>query len=198
MVQINGEDHSVTGDWDYDGFSYCKELLERAYLMVGEEMVNDAKCLDATEVTLMKSLIQRHQHFKESEGNFLPGSNIYFPLGLDGDIHNYGGGTVNMKPFHTQFKLRLVFSPHKIWKLYNSGLPYVRKTSTKLGTNEVMGASNTSTCINSNWLDGAGCSPHGFIERTSDTTLQLNLRVRTSALILSLVTLEGGQLYSNG
>jgi len=198
MLQINGEDHSVTGDWDYDGFSFCKELLERAYLMVGEEMVNDAKCLDATEVTLMKSLIQRHQHFKESEGNFLPGSCIYFPLGLDGDIHNYGGGTVNMKPFHMQFKLRLVFSPHKIWKLYNSGLPYMRKTSTTRGTNEVMGATNTSTCINSNWLDGAGCSPHGFIERTSDTTLQLNLRVRTSALILSLVTLEGGQLYSNG
>ena len=39
MLQINGENHSVTGDWDYDGFSYCKELLERAYLMVGEENV---------------------------------------------------------------------------------------------------------------------------------------------------------------
>ena len=195
VTSIGGQNQSSSGGaWDHEDMTFANDIVGSAWLQVGEEKVNDAKTVDATVLDPWKVFVQRHQHFKEME-NFLPGSTIYFPLGLDCDIHNYGGGSTNFKPFSQQCKMVMRIDPWKIDKLYKAGIPYVKYDGGLKGAAAIDGDPKALENACSRWVGADGGSLHGFIER-KDNKYVCRLKVRVSALILSLVTSEGGQLFA--
>ena len=195
VTSVGGQNQTSSGGaWDHEDMTYANDIVGSAWLQVGEEKVNDAKTVDATVLDPWKVFVQRHQHFKEME-NFLPGSTIYFPLGLDCDIHNYGGGSTNFKPFSQQCKMVMRVDPWKIDKLYKAGIPYVKYDGGLKGAAAIDGDPKALENACSRWVGGDGGSLHGFIER-KDNKYICRLKVRVSALILSLVTSEGGQLFA--
>lgn len=142
-----------------------------------------------TDVNVNKKYIEHSQHFKELK-NFVPGEVYYFPLGLDCDMHNPGGGVINVRPFYNNFKLKMLFDPVKIHQLYLSNALASAGTSTGTLTTGMSGA----TSLVSQYQDTMQ-SYKGFITKTAANTYQCKLRVLLNFLVLDLVTYQNGQLY---
>ena len=124
----------------------------------------------------------------------MPGEVLYFPFGLDGDIHNPGGGVVNIRPFYNNFKLKMNFDPVKVHNLYEkSQLATGGLTDSTLTT----GTSGATSKIS----EYATPTQHykGFIKKNvAANKYEMRLRVSINFLVLDLVTYQQGQLYKQG
>ena len=193
MLRLQGTDAVRNGTHALEFQSW--DLLSKAWLEVANE-----KLLTKieTDVDVSKKYVERSQHFKELK-NYAPGEVYYFPLGLDCDIHNPGGGVVNIRPFYNNFKLRMVFDPVKIHNLYVSGID-----GTAAGaTHKTTGAANpltTGTLSSSSSplsaYQTATQSYKGYITKnTTANTYTVRVRASIDFLVLDLVTYQNGQLY---
>ena len=181
MLRLQGAEAVRNSTFAYDFVSW--DLLKAAWLEVANE-----KLLTKieTDVDKTKKYIERSQHFKELK-NFVPGETYFFPLGLDCDVHNPGGGVVNIRPFYNNFKLKMVFDPVKVHNLYISQLEHAAAAPT-----EVNGTSTSNDKI-TNYVSPVQ-SYKGFIEKVGNN-YRLNLRASINFLVLDLVTYQQGQLY---
>lgn len=162
------------------------DVLSKAWLEVANEKLLTKV---ETDVDITKKYIERSQHFKELK-NFVPGEIYYFPLGLDCDVHNPGGGVVNVRPFYNNFRLRMVFDPVKVDALYKSQQDHASlgdsATSLTVGT-------SASTDI-SNIYQNSTQSYKGLIQKNG-SNYTMKLKVSFSCLVLDLVTYQNGQLF---
>ena len=88
--------------------------------------VNGEKLLTKIE-TPVDPLIKyqmRAQHFKELK-NYVPGEIYFLPLGIDGDVHNPGGGVINIRPFYNNLKLNVKISHCK--RVFGKGIALQRQ-----------------------------------------------------------------------
>ena len=184
MLRLQGAEATRSSTYALDYYSW--DILKGAWLEVANE-----KLLTKieTDVDVNKKYIERSQHFKELK-NFVPGEVYYFPLGLDCDVHNPGGGVINVRPFYNNFKLKMLFDPVKIHQLYLSNALASAGTSTGTLTTGMSGA----TSLVSQYQDTMQ-SYKGFITKTAANTYQCKLRVSLNFLVLDLVTYQNGQLY---
>jgi len=184
MLRIQGAEAVRNSTFALDFNSH--DVLTKAWLEVANE-----KLLTKieTDVDKTKKYIERSQHFKELK-NFVPGEVYFFPLGLDCDVHNPGGGVVNIRPFYNNFKLKMLFDPIKIHNLYNSGLDHVSagESGSALTTGTTAATGQTSL------YQTPMQSYKGFITKVGNK-YRVNVRASVNFLVLDLVTYQQGQLY---
>ena len=184
MLRLQGAEAVRNSTFAYDFYSW--DLLKSAWLEVANE-----KLLTKieTDVDKNKKYIERSQHFKELK-NFVPGDVYYFPLGLDCDVHNPGGGVVNIRPFYNNFKLRMNFDPVKVHQLY---IGQALASAGAAGSTLTTGTSAATSLV----TQYANSQQHykGFITKTANNTYQMKLRASINFLVLDLVTYQQGQLY---
>jgi len=184
MLRLQGAEaiRSATHALDY----YSWDVLKAAWLEVANE-----KLLTKieTDVEVNKKYIERSQHFKELK-NFVPGEVTYFPLGLDCDVHNPGGGVINIRPFYNNFRLKMLFDPVKIHQLYLSNA----LASAGDAANTLTNGTSGSTSLVSSFQDTQQ-NYKGFITKTANNTYSCKFRLSMSFLVLDLVTYQNGQLY---
>ena len=184
MLRLQGAEATRNSTFALDFMSW--DILKSCWLEVANE-----KLLTKieTDVDKTKKYIERFSHFKESK-NFVPGEITYFPLGLDCDVHNPGGGVVNIRPFYNNFKLKMQFDPVKIHNLYISQLDHA--SGGVEANSDVDGTSGSNDKV-SQYTNGVQ-SYKGFITKVG-SKYRLKLRATVTFLVLDLVTYQQGQLY---
>jgi len=157
------------------------DMVHQAWLEISGDKIGTKI---QTDVDVFRKFQERYTQFSETYSHY-PGELIFLPLGFDCDIHNPGGGAMNIRPVSTNLNIMYVVDGDKIKRLYESGCHYT--TNTK-GT-----ATQLQHC-KSRFSNG---STYGAIEY-NDATQEyvLSVRVRCIALTLNIVTYHNGQMYS--
>lgn len=158
--------------------------------------------LEVSGEKLLTKIIPKHDifcdqgratHFKEQR-NYCRRDSVYFPFGLDCDIHNPGGGCINIRPFYNNLKLKLAVDPYKVHQLYESGLAHVKDGQSTGVTDGTGTGVNANLCSKYEGADGASVA--GLIKKgPNGTTYEMNVTLRVTALVQNLLTFETGQLY---
>jgi len=178
MVTVQDQAHRAGGTSARD--HVFLDIIEKIYLEVnGEKLLTKIE----TPVEPYVKYQQRYQHFKEVK-NYVPGEMLFLPLGLDGDIHNPGGGAINIRPFYNNLKLVVVYSHAKVKALHESKLPNFTKDA-------AIGSNVSSSFVSSNG------SSYGAItvDPGNANKFTLNVRCQAKLACLDLVTYDRSQLY---
>jgi hypothetical protein len=137
-----------------------------------------------TDCDVFRKFQERYSQFNETY-SYYPGELYYLPLGFDCDIHNPGGGAMNIRPVSTNLNVMYTIDGQKVKRAYESGCHYTTRITP------------TSTQLEHSKSRFSNGSTYGAISYNATTReYEIPVRVRVMALTLNIVTYHNGQMYS--
>lgn len=168
LVEAQSSNHTVPRGAQGGNFEDLKlDIFRDAVLKVNNELVLTK--LENPDVNQHLGLVQRHQKFPRNASE-PTGETVFIPLGVDGNIENPGGGSVDFHPIYNNSVVHVTLDGSKIEALYNSNRPGV--------TNDA--------------ITRTGNSPNYTY------SIAGHLHIRVTALVQEVVTFQSGQLYNQG